>query len=919
LRPQPRDDAFAGDAIIGRSMTHRLPPGTQIGPYVVDAPLGSGGMGEVYRARDTRLGRAVAVKLLPAGLVADPAALGRFEQEARAASALSHPNVVTLYDVGSVDGRPWLTMELVEGQSLRDLLRDGALPVRQALDLGAQIADGLAAAHARGIVHRDLKPENVVVGEDGRPRILDFGLAKLVSTPTDVTATVAGGRGLLPTAALHTEPGLVVGTAPYLSPEQARGQAADPRSDQFAFGAILYELLTGRRAFERETPVDTLAAVIAEEPPPLPAGAAIPLPLLWAIRRCLAKDPRDRYGSTLDLARDLRQIQDNLGSLPVSGDWPRKTPPPAPALRRSPWPAVAAAFLGAAIAGLVAWLLARGPAAVAPPEAPALRFVSWSGRDGEPALSRDGRLLAFSSRRGGVSRIWLQMTGAREAPLTEGPDSLPRISPDGALVLFVRQEGETRSLYRVPTVGGAPRKVIEGASAGDWSPDGRRVAFVRIVAESGRTRSELGTAGADGSEPRTLATVDDHLLRGLRWSPDGRWLAVRVGPLQGQLDPEIALFDAKTGERRPLPVSQERGQVYGFAWSGPGELLYGEVSGATASGSSRVLALDVDSGVARALFGLPGRLSTVDTAGGRVVVDVLSTRQQLDEVEPGDLAGESGTGLPRATRPLTHAGAEDRQPAYSPDGRSLAFSSNRTGNLDIWVLALDTGEERQLTDDGADDWDPAFTPDGRALVWSSNRSGHFEIWEMAADGSGARQLSNDGADAENPTVTADGEWVVYNSFHPDNGGVWRVGRDGRAAQRIVAGATTLPEVSPDGQHVLFVTDYVGQTTGRLRVARIDDGTTVFETTFPYRRLNDGRPRWLPDGRSFAFLASDEAGRSGVFVQPFRPGSDTTAERRRLAGFDPLSPAESFGIAPDGSRLALSAIEEGSYLLVAEPP
>jgi len=546
-------------------------------------------------------------------------------------------------------------------------------------------------------------------------------------------------------------------------------------------------------------------------------------------------------------------------------------------------------------------------------EVPALRYVSYSGRDSSPALSRDGRLLAFVSERTGKPRIWVQEAGGRDAALTEGPDSSPRISPDGSSILFVRDEGARRSLYRVPLVGGPPRKVIDDTGEGDWSPDGRRIAFVRFGDAGGRPVATLGTAAADGGEPRELARVEERMLRFPRWSPDGTAIAARVGPLQGQLDPELALFDARSGARRALPLAEGHGQVYGLSWRGAGELLYTQVSGATAGGSSRVVALDVGSGTARTVFTLPGRMVLVDAAGPRIAADVLSNRQSLRELP---LHGEQAAPPARA---LTRAGAEDRQPAYSPDGRRLVFSSNRTGNLDLWLLDTANGEERQLTDDEADDWDPAFTPDGRSLLWSTNRASHFEVWRMAVDGSGARQLTADGADAENPTMTPDGDWVVYNSFHPQKSGIWKVRADGNGATRLVAGATTLPEVSPDGRHVLFVTDYVGRTRGTLRAARTSDGAVVLSTSFPYARLNDGRPRWLPGGGAFAFVAQDDAGVSGVFVQPFTPGADTTAQRRPLVGFDPDAPAESFGISPDGRRLALSTIDARSFLLMAEAP
>jgi eukaryotic-like serine/threonine-protein kinase len=904
-----------------------LQPGTRIGPYEVEAPLGSGGMGEVYRARDGRLGRTVALKLLPARLATDADALSRFEQEARAASALSHPNVVTVFDVGQEGGRPWLAMELVPGDSLRHLLRRGPLPLRQALDLACQLADALAAAHARGIVHRDLKPENLMVADDGHLKVLDFGIAKLAGRSSEPATTIVGQHGVLPAAPEHhTEPGTILGTVGYLSPEQARGQPADARSDQFAFGAILYELLSGERAFGRDTAVDTLSAILREEPAPLPPdlAAAVPTPVLWVVQRCLAKQPRDRYASTLDLARDLRQVRDNLASLgTLSASAPVVSRrPPGPSRRSVVLGVAALVALAAAFAGglLLAPRLRRVPGTSAARVAavPALRYVSYSGRDSSPTLSRDGRLLAFVSERTGKPRIWVQVAGGRDAALTEGPDSAPRISPDGSSILFMRDEGARRSLYRVPLVGGPPRKVIDDAGEGDWSPDGRRIAFVRFGDAGGRPVSTLGTAAADGSEPRELARVAERMLRFPRWSPDGTAIAARVGPLQGQLDPELALFDARSGARRTLPVVKGHGQVYGLAWHGASELLYAEVSGATAGGSSRVMALDMASSEARTVFTLPGRIVSVDAAGARIATDVRSNRQSLRELPLHAASGGRHVQAGVPGRALTRAGAEDRQPAYSPDARWLVFSSNRTGNLDLWLLDTQSGEERQLTDDEADDWDPAFTPDGRSLLWSTNRAGHFEVWRMAVDGSGARQLTTDGADAENPT-TADGGWVVYNSFHPTKGGIWKVRADGSGAVRLVAGATTLPEVSPDGRHVLFVTDYVGRTRGTLRVARTSDGAVVFSTSFPYARLNDGRPRWLPGGDSFAFVAQDDAGVSGVFVQPFAPGADTVAQRRPLAGFDPDAPAESFGISPDGRRLALSTIDGRSFLLMADAP
>jgi serine/threonine protein kinase/Tfp pilus assembly protein PilF len=294
-----------------------LSAGTRLGPYEILSPLGAGGMGEVYRARDTRLGREVAVKVLPAALASDPERLKRFEREARSASSLNHPNIVTIYDIGSADSVSYIAMEVVNGESLRAVLAEGALPVRRLLLIGTQVADGLAKAHAAGIVHRDLKPENVMVTEDGLVKILDFGLAKLTQPDT------SGGMTQAPTVSGATEEGIILGTVGYMSPEQATGKSVDYRSDQFSFGSILYEMATGQRAFHRPSAPQTLAAIIQEEPEPIATlNPKIPVPVRWIAERCLSKEPRNRYTSTDDLAKELAKVRDHLaeatsGSAPI--------------------------------------------------------------------------------------------------------------------------------------------------------------------------------------------------------------------------------------------------------------------------------------------------------------------------------------------------------------------------------------------------------------------------------------------------------------------------------------------------------------------------------------------------------------------------------------------------------------------------
>jgi len=330
--------------------------GSRLGPYEVLVPLGAGGMGEVWKARDTRLGREVAVKVLPAEVASDPSRLKRFEKEARAASALNHPNIVTIYDIGSVDSVSYIAMEKVDGKTLREVLFSGPLPIKRLLQIAAQIADGLARAHEAGIVHRDLKPENLMVTKDGLVKILDFGLAKLTQTGSG-----SDEASHLPTET-GTSPGVVLGTAGYMSPEQASGAVVDFRSDQFSFGSILYEMATGKRAFQKGTAIDTLSAILHEDPRPVAEiNPEAPAPLRWIVERCLAKDPDGRYASSRDLARELTTVRDHLSETSFSGASPATMPPRVASRRRAVIGlAVGGALLIGAFVGRAIWTAGSG-------------------------------------------------------------------------------------------------------------------------------------------------------------------------------------------------------------------------------------------------------------------------------------------------------------------------------------------------------------------------------------------------------------------------------------------------------------------------------------------------------------------------------------------------------------------------------
>ncbi len=890
--------------------------GQSLAHYDIIEQIGVGGMGEVWRARDTKLNREVALKFLPAAFTQDAGRHARFRTEAQALAAFGHANVAGVYSFEDVADTHFLVMELAAGDDLSVRLRNSGLSQQVTLEIACQIAMALEAAHAKNIIHRDLKPANIKIGKANEVKVLDFGLAKFYGNESD---TDSADPGSLPTVTSDlTIPGAILGTAAYMSPEQARGQTVDKRTDIWAFGCILFEMLTGQLAFPGETVSDTLANLLKAEP----QWDAIPTDthpvVLRLLKRCLSKKPRQRVHDIADVRIEFEDVLTGTETTGVLSDTKSTG-----SHKYLPTLAVIGWLL---VAGLAAWHWLTPPAKHSPA---IVKSLTFSGRDWLPNASPDGKTVAFVSDRDGVSRIWLkQLATGNEAPLTAGMDDHPRFSPDGSQVLFVRTEGLNHTAYRMSVVGGKPRKVISDVSEVDWSPDGSQVAFSRGSQDGQNSLRSIGIADAQTGAEREIAHIENRQVYGLRWMPDGRSIWVNLGALTGNvsLDHSAVKIDVESGAITLLSFADWDGSLSGVDLAADGRTLVTGVHRDLLSFNSGLPALvmryDLDSGQYQELFWDQVR---VPRGGwGHSAMTVVNDHQlvfdrfeKYAELQVITLIDGQPTGQPRT---LTKSTASDRQPVVSPDGTQVLFSSNRSGNIDLWLANLESGSLHQLTDDPAHDWDPAYSPDGQQIVWSNNRVGTMEIWLSNADGSGARQVSNDGQNAENPTMTRDGQWIVYASSSDDGLGIWQVRTDGTDSQLLSQGSFLLPELSPDGRYCLFLV--VKGADFAINVLDRTTGETVdFEVVIPLANRDPdvtyGRARWTPDGTGIVYVGQDEQGRSGIFRQDFIPGQDTRDTRQPLTGFSSLFDTESLGMAPDGGSMIVSAMYIQRALMMVE--
>ncbi|HEX5855616.1 MAG TPA: protein kinase [Thermoanaerobaculia bacterium] len=779
-----------------------LSPGLRLGPYEILAPLGAGGMGEVFRARDTRLGRQVAVKILPEVVAGDARRVTRFETEARALAALSHPNILGIHDFGQSDGRLYAVTELLDGETLRERMSGEPLAWRKAAETSAEIADGLASAHAAGIVHRDLKPENVFITSDGRVKILDFGLAKVVEPVSEEAVTLTSPAG----GAVSVD-GQVVGTLLYMAPEQLRGRRVDGRTDIFALGCVLFEMLSAKRPFTGATQADTISVILHGEPLALESAAgAIPPGLKRIVRRCLEKRPEDRFDTAHDLALALRSISEDQEPAVVVVS---RVPPASPARR---W--IAGTFIAsAALAGLLVlpkW--PRTPVETAAREndwGPPRQITSAPGWEAEPAFSPDGTLVAYSAGASGNADIWVvDPDGGEPLRLTDGPaeNRKPTWFPDGRSLAFVSTRAGAASAWKVSRLGGSPSLLVEQADTPAISPDGTRIAFTR--------------RGPSGSPRIWVAPLADlsHAER-LTGDEDGHW---------GHMDP---------------------------AWSPDGMLV-------CYSAFRDLWLVSAGGGRARKLTHDGKADREPDFSPDGKFVFFSSLRSNPQSVWKVALSG----GAPERIEPGTGTA---NHPSLSRDGRRLVFSS-LAADRDVVVADRKTGTVCRIAS-SRDDETPAIAPDGSAVAYVSNRLGTYDLWldSLEAGHTGKRpprRLTSLDPGPATPVFSPDGHWIAFFRVVGGQRDIWAAPVSGGAPVPLVESPAQdiHPAYAPDSARLAFVSDRSGQD--HVWILPLRTGLPAGE---PWR-LTDGEmadmyPVWSPDGGRIAFLRGEEVW--AVEVQP----------------------------------------------------
>jgi len=887
----------------------------RVGVYEIVAPLGAGGMGEVYRGRDTTLNRDVALKVLPAAFSLDPDRLARFRREARMLAALNHPNIAAIYGFEESIAARALVLELVEGPTLADWIAKGPMPPEQALPIARQIAEALEAAHEQGIIHRDLKPANVKVRPDGVVKVLDFGLAKaLASEPAPAAVDPAHSPTISNTA---TREGLILGTAAYMSPEQARGQLVDKRTDIWAFGCVIFEMLVGKAAFRGDTATDLLAAVVKDEPCWTDLPAETPTAIRRLLVRCLKKDPRQRLQAIGDARIEIDTIDETLPA--VSEATASRRGRPRWQTAWLPWAAAAALAVGVGI-----WearrAVRRGDSDFA--AAQFTRLTDWQGTQGRGEISPDGKFVAFLSDRAGEFDIWWSQVGTGrftnltpDIPALDGPrtDSLLRtfgFSGDGAEIWFSLGDASAPKLIRALS-GGTPRAFLsEGTSTPSWSPDGSRLVYFAnrdgdplfIADSTGGDAREIPIAPsdpADWSGDRTN-TVHNH---NPVWSPDGEWIYFSHG-----LDPTVRMdiWRVRPSGGAPERITNENAAVTFLTPLDARTLLF--VGRLSDRQGPWLWALDVENKVTRRLSWGLEQYTTVAASrdGRRVVATIANPTVTLWRVPLLDRPAEDRDAQPYAV-PTTRALA----PRFG--GTSLFYLSARGTGDGLWRVQDGQAYEIRTSADGPLSEPPAVTLDGSRVAVTVRQQGKRHLAIMSADGTNARtfaaSIDVDGAAGQAMIDwSPDGRWIVTGGSDAQGPALLKVPIDGGAPIRLVAGQAANPVWSPDGSVIVYSgTLGAGANTPLLGVRPSGEPVEL-----PQVRVRPGGYRFLPDGKRLVYLPRLQA-------LDFWQLDFTTNLTRQITRLGNRGALRTFDITPDGKSLVFDRSQQNSELVVIDLP
>jgi serine/threonine protein kinase len=738
--------------MLGRRLSH----------YEILDKLGEGGMGSVWKARDTRLNRPVAIKILPAGKLANADRKRRFVQEAQAASALNHPNIVTIHDIAFEDGVDFMVMEYVAGVTLDRRIPRHGMRLNELLDTAIQIADGLAKAHAAGIIHRDLKPGNIMVTEEGRVKLLDFGLAKL----TESAVGLSEGDATL-TVKPVTEDGAILGTIAYMSPEQAEAKPVDARSDIFSFGAVLYEMATGTRAFRGDTKLSTLSAILRENPKPAGALAAeTPRDLEKIIARCLRKDPARRFQAMPDLKVALTELKEESESGVLERPAENRRKPAIKLLLIS-----AAVML--AIAAAAGWIWVRSSSKPTPPPK-VVPLTAYAGLEEQPSLSPDGSQVAFSwnGEKQDNHDIYVKLVDGGSTPLrlTTDPaaDTIPRWSPDGRWIAFLR-EG---AVYVIPPLGGTERKVVSAnVIALSWMPDSESL-LVSARADAAENPGIFRVSTGTG-ELRRLTTPSPEVLAGdfdPVPSPDGE------GFVFARRISRQDLCAARIDGSEIRQLTQDGAPITGAVWKGNRQILFSsnrsghaalwQLTPGSSAGPQPVVGIE-GAAIAPSLARLPGGRT-------RLVYQKTTLDFNIWRVELAT-GGNAAPKVITPASPLVVSTRDDLSPKFSPDGKRLVFTSDRSGFLEVWAAGIDGSNPIQLTTlQSLRCGSPRWSADSRRIVFDSLASGNNDIWMISAEGGAPKQVTKESSNDARPSFSQDGRWIYFRSDRSGSQQIWKV-------------------------------------------------------------------------------------------------------------------------------------------------